>query len=223
MRRRVPAVLVLLLTSACSGHKQLGPTPTPVPAIHAVAGELRGVPDMPDDLRRRTQTGLDGLLTQLYERTFLGKGTQPVASPVKTARGLAAPGAVMAVAPADLLTQGAQAAFGGAQDAFSPGPGVTVSLGAVRYSGVATVEGGDATTALVKVDLDASGSLRPPAGDPLGPRARRVRLKQTGTLLCVKTPSGWRIGGWDVQLTAEREVLGAASSGSPQAARWWPA
>jgi hypothetical protein len=167
--------------------------------VKAVAGEIRTLPESPDAVRKRISDDLAGLLGDAYARAFLPPIVVSTSPRPKTPAPTARPPL------GDLFTDEARATL--PPDTFAPGENVSVTRGTVRFTGVATVEGDAPGSALVSVDFEAAGLLRPAPGDPLGMRRRPVRLKQTGQLLCLRTEAGWRIAGYDVRLTVERQVV----------------
>lgn len=165
----------------------VGMTGASVQTVHVEAGDLRTMPAVPDAALARLRADLGTWLADLYARGFL----PPIA-----VRSSATPRPTPRPRPpvADLFTQEARATLEASRDAFAPGDGATVRAAVVRYGGVATIEDGRPTTALLSVELEANGRLD----------QSRMRLKQSGQLLCVLTPDGWRVAGFDLQLTSER-------------------
>ncbi|HVE90867.1 MAG TPA: hypothetical protein VNE62_01000 [Actinomycetota bacterium] len=195
------------------------PRPTPQPAIPATAREPLGVLEGTTDAVRDIQTSeLSALLTDLYQRAFLPPLPPPAATAAK--RTGPPPTPVPRPDPAELVTQEAQPAFASGRTAFASGD-ATVRDGRVSFAGMVLTEQDRGVTALLEVEFTGTGSV-PVAGTAVRP----LRLRQAGQLYCIRTDQGWRLGGFDVQLTAEREVPPpSAKAPAPRAvalARWMP-
>jgi hypothetical protein len=219
-------IVVLALAAGCtrSGPKPAS-QPTPAPAVAPVPAELRTVPGVSDAARARAGAELGAVLKDLYERAFLPPLPAPKAAKAKgkLRSPTPKPTPVPRPPPGELFTDDARTALEANADAFRPGPQATITRGTVTFSGVATMDGESATSALLSVSFAGGGALRPLVGDPLGVTPRTLRARQTGQLLLQRTASGWRVAGFDVQLTIERLVLASPSPPTQARARWMPA
>lgn len=225
---------VVLLTAGiaiwriqASGAPEPTPRPTPVPHIRIAAGELRTVPEGSADARGEIVSELEAFFVDLYERAFLPPLPAPTPAPKDPPS--PAPTPIPRPSAAELFTAEAAAALADSEDVYGTGPRETVFRGEVTFDGIATVPGEQATDILLEVSFDGRGRIEIEPPDPeegeLG-RYHDLRLHQTAQLRLSRSPEGWRISGFDVELRVEELV---PPSPGPEAAtlraieaRWMP-
>ncbi|HVL82490.1 MAG TPA: hypothetical protein VM840_12950 [Actinomycetota bacterium] len=179
------------------------PASTPEPGIVAeLDGEVRRVAGLGEGAVDPAVQAAAGLLKQLYELSFL-----PEPAPGPDGVGPPRP------PPEVLATDTARAPFVGSRGAFAAGEAAEVVRGRVGFHGALFGEGDAVQAFLVRVSFVGEGRVLLPQGP------RPARFTQAGELLLEPTETGWRLGGFDVALTVERE---GDPSPSPQAARWMP-
>lgn len=208
----VAALVVLLMGAAYLTTRIVStptptPAPTPVPRITAAAGELRTHPEVRDEVRAVVASELESFLTDLYERAFLPP--LPAPTPDPEAPSSPAPTPIPRPPTRELFTQDAGAALTGSQDAYRTRPREELFRGEVAFRGIAIIEGEAVTDALVDVTFEADGRIQIEPPDPdegkLG-RYHDMRFRQSGRLQLVRTPEGWRVSGFDVELRAEELI-----------------
>lgn len=218
--RALAAATSVLATGCFAGAPQPTPRPTPVPVILVLPGELRTVPAAPDPVVARLRDEVAAFLSDLYSRGFLPPLPPPrPPPPKKDASPAPTPTAIPRPPVGELFTDAARAAL--PPEVFSVEAGATVGHGTLSFAGFGVVEGDTPTSALLSVDLGASGRVI--VGDAVHtPRAERaLRVRQTGQLLLVRTPAGWRVAGFELSLAGRREEPGATAT--PMAAvRYMP-
>lgn len=228
----IVALLALLAGVALLAPRVLrDPTPTPVPTpkplVTAAGGDLRAHPEVPEEIRARIASELEGFLTDLYERAFLPPLPAPTPAPEDPPS--PAPTPVPRPPIGDLFTGEAGTALADAPNVYGTAPRETVFGGEVTFDGIVTVQGEGATDALLNVAFDGRGriEIEPPDLEEgeLG-RYHDMRLHQVGWLQAIRTAEGWRVSGFDIRLRSEELV---PPSPGPEAApfraieaRWMP-
>lgn len=163
------------------------PGPTPAPVVKAVAGEIRTVPQLSPEAKNELIAELAGVLEALYGQAFLGLPPQPTLPP--------SPQTTPATRVDAFFTGSARDALRRNPEVFLPVETVRVGMGRVTFEGIATLEASQPHQALLEVDFEAVGRPRSPA-------APDVRLRQTGSLLLVAMPYGWRVGSFDLDFSS---------------------
>ena len=207
-----------------SAPTALPPAPTPPPAIEVAAGKLATEPKASAEALDEASTELSATLLDVYARAFLPPLPPPAASP--SSDGTPPPATPIARRPAaNYFLTPARAALA---NVFTVDPAVTVRSGTLKFSGIGTLRGKEPDAFLLEVTFSARGELAPPYGRPTpGPSPTptpELRIVQEGLLYVVRTSSGWRVAGFDLELR-ERIEVGRRHIGSAEdvrAARWMP-
>ena len=157
-------------------------TRPPPPVITVVSGPVDVIPARGPGTRRALVAELRTFVKELYQRAFTSPDgrSSPSPSPASPTYRID-----------DLFTAPARPSLRAHPEVFDPGPDVRIARGVVRMNGLANIAlGGEVGDAFLNVAFDAHGSSK---GWP-------VTLRQTGTLLLVRIPGGWRVSGFDLRL-----------------------
>jgi hypothetical protein len=166
------------------------------PEISVIPGPVSTVPVTTASVRHALVGDVSQLLKTLYERAFLlpaGAASTPATTPAPASRIEA------------LFAPRARSALLSHSDVFTPGDGVMITGGRVRFDGVITLDGDRAVQGLIRVDFAAKGL----AGD------MPVALAENGDMLVVQTPGGWQIAGFDLKLNVVSATPAPSSTGAP--------
>lgn len=226
------AVVVLLIATAFlatrADEPPPPPTPTPPPLIAVSAGTLEIVPEASGDVLERAKGELSSMLKDLYERAFLPPFPPPTFSP--SPGGSPPPSATpVPREPAGEYFRGrALDAFRANREVFAPTPSTTIRSGTLRFEGVGTLKGKAPNAFLLEVVFTATGERAPPydrpTPAPTPTPTPELRLEQKGLLYLVRTPHGWRVAGFDLELRERAEVERRRIVPEPttRAAGWMP-
>lgn len=194
LRRFLPAVVItaavafaVAIVPLLAARDGKPPEPTPEPGVAVAAGEVTFVPDAPEDVRHAVTEELARFGESLYERAFISPEVLPGATELPQT----SPSPDERIR--DLFTDAARTALADRREVFDPGPSA-VRTGRLSLSGAVTLRDGQPAEALLEIDFRATGTA---------PDDTAVDVHQVGQLFCVRTDDGWRVGGFDLELTAE--------------------
>jgi hypothetical protein len=188
-------IVVVVAAVAIGAAVYLGRRDLTVPAaspvvtgIDAHAKEIRTVPDVGTDTRRKAAREIADAIERVY--------TAALTRPVDSAAG-ASPSPGPARRVRDLFTTGAVAALKKSPDVFDLGP-LVVTAGTANFSGVITFVGKDAKDALIELDFVGRAT-------PIESTEPAVRVHQRGTLGLRRTQDGWLVQSFDLRLATRPE------------------
>ena len=166
------------------------PAPTASPAatgIAAHAKDIRTVPDVGRNTRKRTAAEIASTIEDVYSRAFTRPIDPPDAEP--------SPGPARRVK--DLFTPGAVAALKASPDVFDIGE-LVVTSGSVDFSGVVTFADDEPRDALVEIDFVGRAT-------PASSAEPVVRVHQTGTLGLRRSDDRWLVRSFDLRMATRPE------------------
>jgi hypothetical protein len=164
------------------------PSPSPAPVgIEAHAKDIRTVPDVGRNTRRRTAAEIASTIEDVYSRAFTRPIDPPEVSP--------SPGPARRVK--DLFTPRAVAALKAKPDVFDIG-GLVVTSGSIDFSGIVTFADDEPHDALVEVDFVGRAT-------PAESAQPVVRVHQTGTLGLRRTDDRWLVRSFDLRMATRPE------------------
>ena len=165
------------------------------PKLDAVALKVVAVPRVAEAVLQGVDGELAGFLKSVYEEAFITGPPSPAPAPS------ALPSSAARIA--GRFTRSARGALEAHPEVFDPA-GTYVTSGRLTFEGVVTFDKNTPRTALLHVDLEASGTMR----------GAVVRVAQAGNLVLNRSTAGWRIAGFDLKLTE----VNATPSPSPNGA-----